>query len=123
MPDKSQLEQDIEYHELRRTPLSLKILIFLLLISLIAVAAYTLNLRQEFLLNEEKMVLTKKNYQKEKVQFLSDIKWLEQETAGLKRELVNKEQEILFLKDSLAQKKSEPLSSDTINSFLTTPPP
>ena len=59
MPDKTRLELDIEQLEKFRTPATVKIMVFLLLLCLCAVGAYTLSLKQELFIKEQELILMK----------------------------------------------------------------
>lgn len=69
MPDKTRLELDIEHLEKFRTPAAVKIVIFLLLLCLCAVGAYTFSLKQELFVKEHEILLMK-----EKIELLGRIK-------------------------------------------------
>lgn len=73
MPDKTRLELDIEHLEKSRTPAVVKIVIFLLLLCLCAVGAYTFSLKQELFVKEQEIVLMN-----EKIELLGRLKQLKE---------------------------------------------
>ncbi|MBI5408280.1 MAG: hypothetical protein HZA14_02835 [Nitrospirae bacterium] len=77
MSDKSDLERDIELHEIRRTPAGMKILIALLVVSLCALGAYTLSLKSELSKKDREISVTKEGFQKERAELANRIKELE----------------------------------------------
>jgi|Deesub1362A_J573_1020465.scaffolds.fasta_scaffold06318_3 Tfp pilus assembly protein PilO len=76
MEDKTPLERDIERHELSRTPLKVKILIFLLLIGLLGVSFYSFKLRSMLQMKEQEISEIKEMFQKERVELISQMKRL-----------------------------------------------
>ncbi len=77
MEDKTPLELAIEERERHKTPLSIKILIAILAAGLCVVGVYTFNIKQELIRNEQEKILLQENYNREKVEFISRIKKLE----------------------------------------------
>lgn len=71
MPNKTRLELDIEHLEKFKTPAVVKIVVFLLLLCLCIVSAYTFNLKQDLFAKEQEIVLMK-----EKIELLGKIKQL-----------------------------------------------
>lgn len=57
MSDKSDLERDIELHELYRIPAAVKILIAFLIICLCALSLYTIHLKKELSKKEQEISL------------------------------------------------------------------
>jgi len=76
MSDKTPLERDIETRELVRTPGIIKLLILLLLSGLIVVTLYTLNLKQDLIKKDQKIILMQEKFQNEKSLFLGELKEL-----------------------------------------------
>jgi hypothetical protein len=67
MANKTRLELDIEQLEKIHTPVTIKIVIFLLLLCLCAFGAYTFSLKQDLSLKEREIVLMQ-----EKIEQLED---------------------------------------------------
>ncbi|HDH04567.1 MAG TPA: hypothetical protein ENH01_02485 [Nitrospirae bacterium] len=77
MSDKTRLEFEIEHHERLRTPLRVKTLIVLLVISLCIIGVYTSKIKQRLLETKREAVVMENNSRKEKVALLRQIKQLQ----------------------------------------------
>ncbi len=77
MSDKTALERDIETHEQDKTPFSVAIFIFLVLIGFGAVGVYVFDLRETIAEKDHEIKMLKIEFRAEKVELLSRIKKLE----------------------------------------------
>jgi len=86
MEDKTPLERDIERHELSRTPLKVKILVFLLMIGLIGASFYAFKLKSMLQMKEQEISEIKEMFQKERIELISQIKRLSLERPECRKD-------------------------------------
>ena len=85
MPDKTQLEIDIEKKEQVRKPNIAFILIIFLSVSLVVIGIYTIKLKRQLSFKEREILLIKHNCNNERTELLNKIKGLsEKEPVQLK---------------------------------------
>ena len=88
MPDKTQLEIDIEKKEQVRKPNIAFILIIFLSVGLVVIGIYTIKLKQELSFKEREILLIKHNCNNEKTELLNKIKGLAGKEPGQLKSLL-----------------------------------
>ena len=105
MPDKTQLEIDIEKKEQVRKPKIAFILIIFLSVGLVVLGIYTIKLKQELSFKEHEILLIKHNCNNEKTELLNKIKGLSGKEPGQLKSLL--EPASRMSRDVIENKKTE----------------